>query len=155
VPPGRYDRPRIADREKLARAARALGAPGVRIALGSFESVLGVAQAGDFLYFDPPYAPLSPTANFTSYTAERFGDEDQSRLQRAVIALARRGCRVLVSNSSADAIAGLYERDAAARAIGLRVHRVPARRAINAKASRRGPVDEFLIANDSPAAQGR
>ena len=49
---------------------------------GSFESARDIAEAGDFLYVDPPYAPLSRTANFTSYTASRFGGEDQARLQQ-------------------------------------------------------------------------
>ena len=150
VPPGRYERPRIADRDKLARAADALSGPRVRLIWGSFESVREVAAPGDFVYCDPPYAPLSPTANFTSYTAPRFGDADHERLQQLVVELARRGCRVLVSNSTADAIAELYERSRTARAAGLRALRIPARRAINSNAARRGPVDEFLITNVEP-----
>ncbi len=147
VPPGRYERPRIADRDKLSRAADALAGPRVRLVWGSFESVRDLAAPGDFVYCDPPYAPLSATANFTSYTATRFSDADQKQRQQLVVALARRGCRVLVSNSTADAIAELYERNRAARAAGLRAIRIPARRAINSNAARRGPVDEFLITN--------
>jgi DNA adenine methylase len=147
VPAGRYARPKIADREKLARVAQALSAPRVRLLWGSFESVADIAAPGDFVYFDPPYAPLSRTANFTSYTGPRFDAGDQQRLQRVAIALARRGCSVVLSNSTADEIADLYERNADARAAGLRVLRVPARRAINSNAARRGPIDEFLISN--------
>jgi len=147
VPPGRYERPAIADRDKLSHAAEALSGPRVRLVCGSFESVRDVAKRGDFVYCDPPYAPLSRTANFTSYTAPRFDEADQRKLQALVVALARRGCRVLVSNSTADAIAALYERNRTARAAGLRTLRVPARRAINSNAARRGPVDEFLITN--------
>jgi DNA adenine methylase len=147
VPAGRYARPKIADREKLARVAQALSAPRVRLVWGSFESAAEIAAPGDFVYFDPPYAPLSRTASFTSYTGPRFDAVDQQRLQRVAIALARRGCSVVLSNSTADAIADLYERNADARAAGLRVLRVPARRAINSNAARRGPIDEFLISN--------
>jgi DNA adenine methylase len=150
VPAGRYDRPKIVDREKLARVADALSRPGVRLSWGSFESVGDVAAAGDFVYFDPPYAPLSRTANFTSYTAPRFDHAAQVRLQQVVVALARRGCRVLLSNSTADEIAALYERNVDARAAGLRTMRVPARRAINSNAARRGVIDEFLITNVEP-----
>ena len=150
VPPGRYERPRIADRDKLSRAADALSGPRVRLLWGSFESVRDIAAAGDFVYCDPPYAPLSRTASFTAYTAPRFDDADQQRLQELVVALARRGCHVLVSNSTADPIAALYERNTAARAAGLRALRVPARRAINSNAARRGPVEEFLITNIAP-----
>jgi DNA adenine methylase len=147
VPPGRYERPRIADHDKLTRVAEALAAPGVELRWGSFESTLGFARAGDFLYFDPPYAPVSRTASFTSYTSTRFSLEDQASLQRVVVELARRGCHVLVSNSATRDVALLYDSNHDARAAGLRARRVPARRAINSKASRRGPIDEFIITN--------
>ena len=145
VPAGRYLRPKIADRDKLTRVAAALAH--ARLVHGSFEVVLDEASRGDFVYFDPPYAPLSRTAAFTSYTAGGFDANDQRRLQRVVIELARRGCHVLLSNSTAGEIAALYEQSAEARRAGLRVARVPARRAINSDASRRGAVDEFLITN--------
>jgi DNA adenine methylase len=147
VPAGRYERPNIVDRDKLARVAEALSHPGVQLRWGSFEGALDVAAEGEFVYFDPPYAPLSRTANFTSYTASAFDHAAQVRLQQVVVALARRGCAVLVSNSTADEIAALYERNTDARAAGLRTIRVPARRAINSNASRRGAVHEFLITN--------
>ncbi len=147
VPAGRYARPNIADRDRLARVTEALSSRRVRLLWGSFESALEIAEAGDFLYFDPPYAPLSRTASFTSYTALRFDRDDQVRLQQAVIALARRGCHLVVSNSTADDIAALYETSPEARAAGLRATRVPARRSINSNALGRGVVDEFLITN--------
>jgi DNA adenine methylase len=147
VPAGRYDRPKIVDRDKLVVVAGALARPGVQLTWGAFELARDVATAGDFLYFDPPYAPLTRTANFTSYTAPRFDAGDHVRLQQVVIALARRKCHVLVSNSTADEIAALYERDAGVRAAGLSAVRVPARRAINSDASGRGTVEEYLITN--------
>ena len=147
VPAGRYARPAIVNRGKLLRAAEALSSPGVRLVFGSFESVADVAEAGDFLYVDPPYAPLSRTANFTSYTATRFGEDDQARLQKLMIDLARRGCHVLASNSTASEIAALYEHSRDARAAGLRTFRVPARRAINSNGKRRGLIEEYLITN--------
>ena len=150
VPAGRYQRPRIADREKLARAAAALGGPRVRLVWGSFDSVVEIAAPGDFVYLDPPYAPLSRTASFTAYTGPRFNAQDQERLQRLVLVLAARGCYVLLSNSTADAIAALYEHNADARAAGLRAIRVPARRAINSNAALRGPIDEYVISNIAP-----
>ena len=150
VPAGRYERPAIYDRVKLLRVADALASPRVRMVYGSFEAARSLADAGDFLYIDPPYAPVSATANFTSYTAPRFTLEDQTRVQQMVIALADRGCHVLVSNSTAREIAALYDTSADARAAGLRAVRVPARRAMNSDAARRGPVDEFLISNLEP-----
>jgi len=152
VPAGRYKNPRICDGENLRRVAAALNEPGVTLTCLTFDRVFDDAEAGDFVYFDPPYAPVSPTAQFTSYTANGFGDADQRRLQNVVVELARRGCQVLLSNSTAPEISELYERDGAAKKAGLRCYRVPARRAINSNASRRGPVTEFLITNVSRSA---
>jgi DNA adenine methylase len=151
VPPGRYQRPNIADRARLARVAAALSSARLRLIWGSFALARDAAAAGDFIYFDPPYAPLSRTASFTSYTAGRFNADDQRQLQQVAIALARRGCQVLLSNSTAQEIATLYENDPEARRAGLRVLRVPARRAINSNAARRGAIDEFLITNIAAA----
>jgi DNA adenine methylase len=145
VPPGRYLRPRIADAARLREVSTALAGPGVGLALAPFESVLDRARAGDFVYLDPPYAPLTATASFRSYTARGFGDADQARVQQVMLALAARGVHVLLSNSSAPLIVDLFERHEQARAAGLQVHRVPARRAINTRADRRGAVEELLV----------
>lgn len=147
VPAGRYDRPRIADRERVHAVSAALGADGVTLRRGSFLEAATLAGADDFLYIDPPYAPLSETANFTAYTSPQFGTEEQQALQRMVIGLAHRGCHVLLSNSTAPVIADLYDVNDAARSAGLRALRVPARRAINSNAARRGPIDEYVITN--------
>ncbi len=147
VPIGRYERPRISDPERLSGVAEALGSPGVQLRYGSFETSLELATPGDFLYIDPPYAPVGPTANFTSYTAARFGEGDQRRLQQVVIALARRGCRIVVSNSTAPTVVQLYDTNVEARAAGLRARRVSARRAINRDRLGRRPVLELLVTN--------
>jgi len=147
VPVGRYDRPRIVQRARLEQVAQALGAPGVELRCGSFAEASIAAQAGDFLYLDPPYAPLSETSSFTAYTSPRFGADEQLALQQMLIELASRGCHVLLSNSTAPAIQKLYEGDAQAQSAGLRALRVQARRAVNSNAARRGPVDEYVITN--------
>jgi DNA adenine methylase len=147
VPAGRYERPRIVERARLEQVSQALGAPGVELLWGSFMHAAGTAVPGDFLYIDPPYAPVSTTASFTAYTSPRFGPEEQRELQRMAIDLANRGCHVLLSNSTAPAIASLYDGNADAQRAGLRALRVPARRAINSNPSRRGPVDEYVITN--------
>jgi DNA adenine methylase len=155
VPPGRYDRPRIVDRALLMRAAGALSAGNVRLERAGFDRVLEVATPGDFVYFDPPYAPLTRTANFRGYTGRGFSDRDQEALQRVVIALAERGVNVLLSNSTAPSVTGLYENNAAAATAGLRALRVPARRAINSNAERRGAVEELVVSNVEPLAAAR
>jgi DNA adenine methylase len=147
VPPGRYVRPRITDTTLLRAVSATLSGPGVRLALAPFESVVDRAVSGDFVYFDPPYAPLSATANFRAYTAGGFSDADQARLQQVTLTLARRGVTVLLSNSVAPAVVALFEADGRARAAGLRAVRVPARRAINTRGDRRGLVEELLVTN--------
>lgn len=154
VPPGRYVRPRIANAGHLREVSAALSAPRVDIRLCGFETVLDRARPGDFVYFDPPYAPLSSTANFRSYTARGFADGDQARLQQAMVTLAQRGVAVLLSNSTAPAVVDLFERDEKAGAAGLRAVRVPARRAINTRADRRGYVDELIVSTAGPSARG-
>ena len=146
VPVGRYADPRICDAAHLRTVAEALRAPGVTLELRAFDASLAEAGEGDFVYCDPPYAPLSRTASFASYTADGFNAFDQKRLQQAVIAACARGARVVLSNSSAPEIVTVYS-TREARAAGLRIRRVPARRAINSRASARGPVDELIITN--------
>jgi DNA adenine methylase len=147
VPAGKYERPSIPDRAQILRVAEALSSPRVRLELGSFERSAAIAASGDFLYIDPPYAPISRTASFTSYTAGRFDASDQRRLHTLVVNLALRGCQVLLSNSTAAEIEALYDANGATRAAGLKARRVSARRAINSNGARRGPVDEYLITN--------
>jgi DNA adenine methylase len=147
VPAGRYTDPRICDSDNLRAVSKVLGQPSVTVAYDSFEQVLDQARPGDLLYFDPPYAPLSQTANFTGYTAAGFNDHHQRQLQYVAIELAKRGCYIIVSNSTAPIIRALYDNDQAARDAGLRAHRVKARRAINSNASKRGDVAEYIISN--------
>lgn len=147
VPAGRYDRPRIVDRPLLAAVADVLARPGVTLCTAPFESVVEHARRGDLVYFDPPYAPLSPTARFGAYTAAGFGDSDQERLQTVMIKLARKKVNVLLSNSVAPSVIELYERDLTVARAGLRAYRVPARRAINSNAERRGVIEELVVTN--------
>jgi DNA adenine methylase len=151
VPAGRYVNPSICDVTHLRSVANALQQPGVSIELGSFERSLAEAGAGDFVYCDPPYEPLSRTASFASYTALGFAAADQKRLQQVVIAAARRGAHIVLSNSSAPLIESLYTSDDALDA-GLSLQRVPARRAINSRALLRGPVDEVIVTNAAAGA---
>jgi DNA adenine methylase len=142
----------ICDAENLARVSAALNAPAVRLEASSFELVLGACGPEDFVYLDPPYAPLTGTARFTSYTAGGFGPDRQHTLQRAVVELAARGGLVLLSNSSAPEIRQLYAANAAARRAGLRARFVHARRAINSRGTGRAGVREYLITNVQPRA---
>jgi len=139
VPIGRYDRPRIVDRENLLAVATALR--GVAIEAADFEAVTEDAGPGDLLYFDPPYHPLSETSSFTSYTAGGFGIDEQRRLARVFEKLSRRGAFVILSNSSSDLVRDLYE----SLDPRPRIDEVEVVRSINSKAKARGPVAELLI----------
>lgn len=145
VPFGRYKRPKICDPARLRAAAAAL--QGVTLLPGDFAEVVQTAAPGDFVYFDPPYAPLTATSSFTSYNQYGFDAADQRRLAQTVHELTRRGCRVMLSNSAAPLVYELYEGH------NYRLIPIMARRNINSKASNRGPIKELLIVNyDLPAA---
>jgi DNA adenine methylase len=146
VPPGRYEKPTICDAAHLRAVSAALAAPGVSIELAPFHTAALRARRGDFVYCDPPYVPLTRTANFRGYTAGGFDEGEQARLQEVVLTLAHRGVHVLVSNSSAPLVVELYG-NREASAAGLRLLSVPARRAINTRADRRGLIDETLVTN--------
>jgi len=101
--------------------------------------VLDRARAGDLVYFDPPYVPLTPTSSFTSYARMGFGDADQRRLGEVFATLDRRGVMVILSNSWTPRVREIYG------AFNLR--HVLARRAVNSRADRRGAVSEALVSN--------
>ena len=146
VPAGRYAAPKICDSDLVRSVARALSAPSVSLECIPFDRALTEAHEGDFIYCDPPYAPLSKTAHFAHYTAGGFSDADQRRLLAALVAGVRRGATVLLSNSSAPMMVRAYTAQPVQDA-GLVMHRVPARRAINSRAALRGPVDELIVTN--------
>jgi DNA adenine methylase len=146
VPAGRYSDPKICDADHIRSVARALAAPGVTLECVPFERALTGTHHGDFIYCDPPYAPVSRTAHFANYTADGFTSEDHRRLLAALVAAVRDGATVLLSNSSAPMMVRAYSA-VAVREAGLVMRRVPARRAINSRASLRGPVQELILTN--------
>jgi DNA adenine methylase len=150
VPMGAYSNPRIVDATLLRAVSTVLQDSHVHIAQAPFDVALMRARAGDFVYCDPPYAPVTATANFHAYTARGFQDDDHDRLCALATTLAARGVQVLLSNSIAPRIVGLYDNDAIRR-VGLRALRVPARRAINSRPSARGAIEELLVTNINSA----
>jgi DNA adenine methylase len=135
VPFGRYVNPVICDAGRLRAAARAL--EGVRLVHGDFDDTLRGAGERDFVYFDPPYVPLSRTASFTAYAKGRFDEAAQARLADRLRDLGARRVPALLSNSDCRETRRLYE--------GLPWKRVPVRRAINSVAAGRGAVGELLV----------
>ncbi len=137
VPFGKYKNPKIRDTEGLQSASNAL--QGVHLEVADFETSLARCTKGDFIYFDPPYAPLSATSSFISYTKVGFDAADQKRLADLYRALDDRGCLLMLSNSSAPLVVELYD--------GFAIHEISARRAINSKATGRGLITELLVTN--------
>ncbi len=137
VPFGKYKNPQILDEQNLRAASQALKLAELRV--GDFERTVRDARRGDFVYFDPPYVPLSETADFTTYTKDGFDLEEQRRLSRVFRELDDRGCYVLESNSATQLVNELYS--------GYYILEVYASRAISSDASTRGKIPEYLIAN--------
>lgn len=136
VPFGRYENPTICDTENLRACSRALR--NTSLVVGDFEETVAGALPGDFVYFDPPYVPLSKTSNFVAYDKTGFTKDDHVRLRDCALRLKQRGVHVLLSNSSAPFVRELYEKD-------FELIEVGARRAVNSKAERRGEVKEYII----------
>jgi DNA adenine methylase len=135
VPIGRYKNPRICDPENLNAVAIALKS--VAIASASFEAVLEQATgAADFVYFDPPYYPISNTSKFTAYNRCSFTEADQVRLRDVALELANRGVKVMLSNSDCPFIRDLYS--------DFNVYTIYASRSINANAQKRSKITEVL-----------
>ena len=137
VPWGSYKDPKLYDPEGLAASSAALR--GKSIVLADYHEACGPARKGDFVYFDPPYHPLSRTSSFTSYTKEDFGEEQQSALAAEVGRLDQLGAKVMLSNSPTPFIRSLYK--------GYRIATLKARRAINSRGAGRGAIEELLVMN--------
>lgn len=135
VPFGRYKKPNFCDEEGLRAASRALSR--VTLVVGDFDKVSKDAKAGDAVYFDPPYDPVSKTANFTAYHHEEFGKEDHARLKDAFARLAARDVAVVLSNSDTKFTNDLFA--------DWKPKKINVTRPINSKATHRGTVRELLV----------
>ncbi|MGK7900798.1 MAG: DNA adenine methylase [Hormoscilla sp.] len=136
VPIGKYQNPQICNQELLRSASTALR--NVKIEEKSFQHVLEYANSSDdFVYFDPPYYPVSSTSNFTAYSRDFFSKNDQTKLREIFGELAGRGVKVLLSNSDCDFIRDLYSQ--------FKIHKISAARAINSHIKKRGSIAEVLV----------
>ncbi|MCP4680007.1 MAG: DNA adenine methylase [Deltaproteobacteria bacterium] len=135
VPFGRHANPKICDEENLRGCRIVLR--NAELKCSSFNKVLDVAEKGDFVYFDPPYIPVSDTAHFTAYQRNGFGMANQEELAEVFYALAAKGVYVILSNSDVPWMHERY-RD-------YHIRSIQAKRSINSKASGRGPVGEVIV----------
>ncbi|ANO37634.1 DNA adenine methylase [Streptococcus pneumoniae] len=139
VPYGRYKNPKIVDEELISAISVYLNNNQLEIKVGDFEKAIVDVRTGDFVYFDPPYIPLSETSAFTSYTHEGFSFADQVRLRDAFKRLSDTGAYVMLSNSSSALVEELYK--------DFNIHYVEATRTNGAKSSSRGKISEIIVTN--------
>ena len=143
VPFGDYENPSIFDKNVLFQASQLL--QGVHLQVMTFEKVLDFAGKDDFVYFDPPYIPLSKTSSFTRYSKSDFSMMEQKRLSEVFRILDSRGCFVMLSNSDHALTRELYRHYEKNTVI------VRAKRMINSVGSRRGGINEVVVTNYSVA----
>lgn len=137
VPFGRYKNPKICDEPNLRAAAEVL--QGVELRHADFEESCREARPRDAVYLDPPYVPVSATANFADYDSHPFRQAEHERLAKALRDLGKRRVSALLSNSDTEHTQSLYA--------GLRIETVKANRPINSNAARRGPINELLVSS--------
>jgi len=144
VPIGSYVNPSFPSSESLLEVQSTL--QGVTIHEAPFEECENWIDGTSFVYFDPPYRPLSATSHFVSYSKGDFNDEDQKRLAKFFRTLDKTGAKLLLSNSDPkntnpndEFFDNLYSK--------FTIDRVSANRAINSKGLKRGPINELLIRN--------
>lgn len=144
VPFGRYKNPNICNEDNLLAVHEALQK--AEIIHGDFALCLEKADHESFVYFDPPYRPISATASFTSYSKDAFDDTAQKRLRELYGKLAKKGASLMLSNSDPKNVNprdnffdDLYR--------GYRIERLTATRLINCNADKRGLIKEILVMN--------
>ncbi|MGI8502755.1 MAG: DNA adenine methylase, partial [Hassallia sp.] len=135
-PLGKYKNPNICPEDLLIAASEALSR--IEIKRADFTEVLNYAtNSDDFVYFDPPYYPISKTSYFTSYTSYSFEENEQIQLRDIFVKLSERGVKVMLSNSDCEFIRKLYS--------GFNIYTISATRAINSNAKKRGKINETLV----------
>ncbi|NET30973.1 MAG: DNA adenine methylase [Cyanothece sp. SIO1E1] len=136
VPMGRYKNPTICNPHLLRAASAALQSAALDVQ--PFRAMLDAAATSqDFVYFDPPYQPISATSNFTAYNRYAFSQHDQMKLRDTFAMLAQRGVKVMLSNSDCPLIRDIYS--------DFNIHTIWAARAINSNSKKRGKITELLI----------
>lgn len=138
VPFGRYKNPVFLNENNLRESSLSL--KHTVILCGDFTMIIDRVKSNDFIYFDPPYYPLTKTSNFTSYSGP-FKTEDQIRLAECFRTLDQKGCFLMLSNSDTPFTRTLYKN------YDLKI--VEARRMINSKADNRGEINEIVVRNFS------
>jgi DNA adenine methylase len=139
IPEGTYKNSVICDADNLRNVSIVLSNTSINVS--DYKTALAKAEEGDFIYLDPPYMPISDTANFDKYSANGFTKKDHIQLSKTFTDLHNKRCKVLLSNSDTPLVRQLYS--------NFHIQVVNASRAINSKASRRGKDKntELIISN--------
>lgn len=141
VPLGRYTNPNIVNKDNLFAVNQVLRSENISIKCRDFSSIIHDVKKGDFIYFDPPYQPVSKTANFTSYTNKDFTYQDLKRLAKLSEKLDSKGCMVMLSNSNSEKVQELFPSSK------WDVEEIEVNRAINSDSNNRTGHSELLIKN--------
>ena len=144
VPCGNYLNPRICDEANLRAVSRSLQK--AEIHYGDFTACKSFVDEKTFVYLDPPYRPISKTANFNSFYKSPFDDDEQKRLAHFYHELGSAGAKLMLSNSdphNENPDDSFFEELYA----GFNIHTVHASRRINSNGAKRGQITELLIAN--------
>lgn len=138
-PFGSYKNPNIVNSITLKAVSKYFNESNIKFLNGDFEKTVKTAKKDDFVYFDPPYAPISKTSNFTGYNENGFGENEQIRLKELCNTLDKKGVKFLLSNSDCEFIRDLYK--------DYNIVTIQAKRTINSNANNRGAISEVLIRN--------
>lgn len=138
-PYGKYKNPNIVNAPTIKAMSKFFNASEIKILNGDYKQALKGLRKGAFVYFDPPYAPISLTSSFTGYTELGFGLEQQEELKKECDKLTQKGIKFLLSNSDCEFIRDLYK--------DYNIKTIPAKRFINSNVNKRGEINEVLIYN--------
>ncbi len=139
TPFGRYKNPNYVNEETLRAVNLYFNKSNITYKCGDFEEAVKGIRKGSFVYFDPPYDPVSDSANFIGYDKGGFSRDEQVRLKNLCDKLNKRGVKFLLSNSATEFILDLYKK--------YKIEIVQAKRSINSHGDKRGDVDELLVRN--------
>jgi len=139
VPFGKYKNPEFVNEIILRAVSHYLNLSNITFLNEDFATSLKRIKKNSFVYFDPPYDPVSDTSSFTGYTLDGFDHNEQIRLKEICDSLDKKGCKFLLSNSATPFIKELYS--------NYKIEVVQVGRAINSVASKRGKIDEVLVRN--------
>ncbi len=138
-PFGKYKNPNIVNEDTIRAVSQYLNKNDITILQGDFEEALNGIKKGSFVYFDPPYDPVSKSSSFTGYVQGGFDSSAQERLRDLCVKLDSMGVNFMLSNSATPYIESLYK--------NFDLKYVKAIRSINSNAKKRGEIDELIIRN--------